>query len=298
MKMTLKEVAMIAVLVVTGMAGESQAELYTNLSSDYPFILSLDSGTTGLQNASAYLKSNPGVNSGQFVSSYTTAPITNIVNPLPGVKGKYEIYTETTNKTFSYSQAYQNLDIFYTGNLTTPNVGQTYSLTGQINKVNGASLLSNNGYLNFSLGMNTSFSDPNFTNTASGLLSFKAGNALGQWAYDFKKSFNGSSGNISLSNGYLNNSLDMNLPIYYEASYSLLGDTGIKITSSDLSLSLYETLYGPYNEALIDSLTKTTKNTLYTSDIPALPVTTPIPAAAWLFGSGLVGLVGLRKKKA
>jgi hypothetical protein len=39
-------------------------------------------------------------------------------------------------------------------------------------------------------------------------------------------------------------------------------------------------------------------NTIFVAGTPVLPVTpTPIPAAAWLLGSGLLGLVGMRRKQ-
>jgi hypothetical protein len=37
-------------------------------------------------------------------------------------------------------------------------------------------------------------------------------------------------------------------------------------------------------------------NTIFVAGTPN-PVPTPIPAAAWLFGSGLLGLVGIRRRK-
>ena len=35
----------------------------------------------------------------------------------------------------------------------------------------------------------------------------------------------------------------------------------------------------------------------YSTTTPPPPVATPIPAAIWLFGSGLAGLLGMRRKK-
>ena len=56
------------------------------------------------------------------------------------------------------------------------------------------------------------------------------------------------------------------------------------------------------NPSTISSALRTTdgngKVTFFVNTSPTLPATpTPIPAAAWLFGSGLFGLMGVRRKK-
>jgi hypothetical protein len=90
--------------------------------------------------------------------------------------------------------------------------------------------------------------------------------------------------------------------ITYQLSFSDLGSGGISGGSSTFSLGLFSDENG-LNPLL------TTDGTLYTISLmndgtastqilanQATVTPTPIPAAAWLFGSGLMGLIGLRRK--
>jgi hypothetical protein len=286
----------VAVLAFTGMAKASQAVTYNNPASESPFSLSLDTGTSAWLTPSVSLNSASGINSSSYTTTSTTSPVTKIVNPLPGVKGTYDVSTETTTYTHSYKENYQSLGISYTGGLSSPVVGDTYSLYGQINKNVGQSLLSNNGYLNFNLGMNVNFADPNAINTGTeGILTFKLGNSLKNWVYEYKTPLSLNSSRISLSNS--SQWLDMNSATYFEANYSIAGNTGLQFSISNLGLSIYETLYGGAYDFNTNASSPVTNSILH-YDLQALPVTpTPIPAAIWLLGSGLMGLAGLRGKR-
>jgi hypothetical protein len=59
-----------------------------------------------------------------------------------------------------------------------------------------------------------------------------------------------------------------------------------------LRLSILETALGTYSPSAVSHAVAVNAHI----DVTANPSTVPIPAAAWLLGSGLVGLFGIRKK--
>jgi hypothetical protein len=276
---------------------ESQAASYINPAGESPFSLNLDTGSSAWQNANTSLHSASGTDKSEYTYTISSAIKTEIINPKPGIKGSVDVVIDKMNRTESYKQDNQSLDISYSGGLSAPVVGPTtYSLTGLISKKNGVSLLPYGGGLNFTMGMNVNLANPYAANIANGSLTFKLGNSLGNWIYEYKTPFDVSSGSISLSDGISSNRLNLNAATNFEAIYSIGGTSDIQYSVSNLSLDIFGYLYGPQ----YDSISKTfaTKEILAHSEIDALPVVpTPIPAAAWLLGSGLIGLGGLRRKR-
>jgi hypothetical protein len=107
------------------------------------------------------------------------------------------------------------------------------------------------------------------------------GFGAGPFAYDFTHLVDSGLNriNLSLYNG----------PSGYTLGWSVLVD-GESIASFDCGV--YNT-FGCDNDAY-------TQGIAYTTDIEFNNVTSavPVPAAVWLFGSGLLGLIGIAKKKA
>lgn len=279
-------------------ASGANAAIYSNPNSETPFNLSLDTGSLAWQSPSATLQSASTTNTWQSQSTSSTGPVTTSADPKVGVPGFYDISTTTTTYTYNESSSNQSLNIGYSAGLTGPlAVPETFVLTGQINKMSGAALYSSgSGYLSFNMGMNVNFVNPYAPDTANGILTFKLGSAPGTWNYQFQTPFNTSSGSVSLANSQ---SLDFNTATYFEADYSIGGNTGVQFGISNLSLNVGGGLNGPRTETLISTVPKIT--TLYHFVIPALapPLTTvPVPAAAWLLGSGLIGMIGVARRKA
>jgi hypothetical protein len=292
MNKTSIKVALLAVLVMAGMIVKGEAAVYTNPADELPFSLSLNTGNNFSQVYDVRLESRTGTNTYNRTYTNTTPVQTLLTEPLPGVAGKFTVFTETIKETYQYTYDYQNFDIKLDGYLETPQVGHVYRLTGEINTKPGASLLIDEDNLGFSLYMDNYFSNSAQALTASGIVTFKASNTLGQWDYELSKTFAGNPGSIYFSNS-LDGHVNLNAPVYYEASYSVLGDTNIELSASYVSFALSSWYSSSSEEMLIGTDTK--RNTLAEYDIPALP--TPVPAAAWLLGSGLAGLIGLRRRK-
>ena len=159
--------------------------------------------------------------------------------------------------------------------------------------IDTSSILNSDGYIylqfdpGFGLGSNTA---PTGTATISNF----TGASLG--AQDTANIVNGSAvsgtlpGSVVFSN--TNQVNDYNQAIHFGNSlnFHLVFD-GAAVdapnnVASTFSVGLFSNIDG--TGALL-----TSNGTVYSQDTP----TTPIPAAAWLLGSGLVGLVGIRRRK-
>ena len=87
----------------------------------------------------------------------------------------------------------------------------------------------------------------------------------------------------------------------YQGAFDRLNPNTNKIGSWDGLAGVTQTLLKDYTYTFVvtsdDPFIPASGAATVTADITAAPVTpVPIPAAAWLFGSGLLGLVGIRKR--
>lgn len=83
---------------------------------------------------------------------------------------------------------------------------------------------------------------------------------------------------------------DLNLSIYNSAN-TLLSSTGSGVSAFDPNL-----LAGSYHAVVTGTVTGS-KGGSYSFSLYAVPQPVPVPAAAWLLGSGLIGLVGVARRR-
>lgn len=83
---------------------------------------------------------------------------------------------------------------------------------------------------------------------------------------------------------------NLNLSIY-DASNTLLSSTGDNISANGINVAA-----GSYH-AVVTGNAIGTNGGLYSLSLYAEPSAVPVPAAFWLLGSGLLGLVGIARRK-
>lgn len=276
-------------------ANGANAALISNLPTETPFNLTLDTGSAAWQGASSSLQSTSTTSSGDSAHTERSADQYVYVPAQPGVMGSYDHYYDTTTSPYHYINNNQGISISYSAGIAPPiDTPQTYILSGSIQRQAGASLLSGGStYLNFNMGMNIDFANPYTTGTADGTLTFRVGSAPGIWSYQFDTIFNTDPAYVSLHNyQYLN----LNDNMYFEAEYKINGNPSVQFGISNLNLDISG---GVSDHTEIPFGTPTTvRTTLHHEDIAALPVTTvPVPAAAWLLASGLIGMVGVSRRR-
>ena len=79
----------------------------------------------------------------------------------------------------------------------------------------------------------------------------------------------------------------------WDTTYNL--DNSISLFSTDVISDIFPTGSGAPGHP---SMSGPTVGFTYSVDLLLTPTTVPVPAAVWLFGSGLIGLMGLARRKA
>ena len=268
------------------------------------YTLTLDTGSTPWQNEVANVYSTSTSHYSEWEEyryNYNQTPVISVA-PKVGVEGELEHYREkVTEYHWGGSDDISgriNYSAELRSDLTNPepdplnpvapqSTPSSYTLQGTFTQNSALS-----GYydqLNFNMGLNTVF-EPGYTGTAEGTLSFFISTTPGDWTFAFHKTFDTRYDNIGLVNSL---NLDLNDTVYFMAQYDIFGTEtdlfDISRISLGVSASQYSSGTGIWNE-------ESEIEQYATSVIPALePV--PVPAAVWLFGSGLVALVGFARRK-
>ncbi len=102
---------------------------------------------------------------------------------------------------------------------------------------------------------------------------------------------------------YLNLDLDSQIGFAYSHEYDILiiggiaNGSAVQMNDNDFSLSMYDYMGSTgYMPSLL--YTKSGFNTCFSSYDGKVDIsTTPVPAAIWIFGSGIVGLAGLIRRR-
>jgi hypothetical protein len=92
----------------------------------------------------------------------------------------------------------------------------------------------------------------------------------------FSSIYNSNLGEISLADLATKGYVDQFLYYFATPNSNAASSTGVKVATIRTKLN--------------------TNNIITTEINPVSQVTTPIPAAAWLMGSGLLGMIGIRRK--
>lgn len=126
-------------------------------------------------------------------------------------------------------------------------------------------------------------------------MSFRFGAAPAAWSYSYEKTFDLSTGSISLSD-YISQSwadVDLSGMAYFEATYTIAGTSGVMVDGSSLYLDVW-------GSAQVDTQTYThsvvERELMLSEAIPALlPVPEPETYAMMLAGLGLVAFAARRR---
>jgi len=300
-----KKMMLSLALAQLGLAGAAGASTYTNTLSETapftPFGLTLDSGSTAWETPNAILSAyDTGVVEGS--SSYGSSPeyVFETIPAKPGVEGAINLYKVTTQEFYDYTYQTQSFDVSYSAQLSAPSaVPRSYAFTGQIENLVGAALVNGGqGYVGFNMNLTPQFAEPYASGSGSATLSFKFGAAPEAWSYSYEKTFDLSSGSISLSDyigeSYWSSYSDVDLSgiAYYEAIYTIDGAQGVVVNASSLALDVWgqaHTSSTTYTDTVVNRVL------VHSETIPALAVPEAENFALMLVGLGLVGFMVRRR---
>lgn len=257
------------------------------------------SSQTGTQSLS---KSNSSYDSG-IVSDISKAPEV-------GVPGQIDFYyvTSTTTTTTTYDRDYkkENSYIRYNGSAASQNTASTYSLNGSMQQNADQGILdpARANAFNIGTGMTVSYTgdQPYTAGSMLGALTIEYASGVDTWVTSRQLEFTFDINNTMSI--YFDNNYDIGNAISFNAIFEIMGTN---LSYSIDNLNLYASTYGSeyssnYNIVVADPVTVETQRYLVDSaELPALPEPTmspvPVPAAAWLFGSGLIALAGFARRK-
>jgi hypothetical protein len=277
----------------------AQATIYTSTTS--PFDLSLNTGSYNWQTNVATVSSTDTTTLGTYHYGPVTvvsAPLVEVLDPQVGVPGYVKVYTDNTTTEYDqdYVQRHQGLDFSYSDSiadeLTSPS---SFLLSGSIGKQEGTDDILDSGFLYFDMGLSASFESDLAANGVDGTLTFEVGNSDGDWLYAFTTDFDSAFDSISL---FESQYLDFSDDIYFQATYDVIGSDGTPFYLDDLYLDVFAGETDTTFSSNYNVISSTEEVVLSLTEMAALPPSeVPVPAAAWLFGSALLGLGSMKRRQ-
>jgi len=265
-----------------------------NLANAAPLNLITTVDTLGWTVNTNSIDSNSSTIPGSVESTTNPTFTTEITPAQPGVTGSVKTYSHTTTTTTNYTDDSQWASFDYSAALNDSSSDPlTYTISGIFNPTD--TLINNGtGSLQFNMAMDVSYSaSPTDT---FGSLSFKAGYMNGPtWGNSYSDFFDLTENSIAHGSTLELDFDILNYPVFFEAIYTISDFTNDDLyTVNNLSLNVNANL----SEQIINSIVTTNNDVLISEyELPALPVVVPVPAAVWLFVSGLIGIAGIARRK-
>ena len=231
------------------------------------------------------------------------------IQPEIGVPGQIDFYyvesTTSTTRTFDRDFKKESSSINYYGSVANQNTASSYLLDGSMQRNGELGVLE--ATTSDSLSMYTRMdiqytgSNPYELGSMFGSLTINYTDGIDSWSTNYQQEFIYSP----------NNTMTLDFSDYYNfddaISFSAIFEVGgtnlsYAITNLQLSANTYASEYGSeYNVEYAAPVTaETTRFLVDSQELPALPepiTAVPVPAALWLFGSGLIGLAGFARRK-
>lgn len=229
--------------------------------------------------------------------------------PEVGVPGQIDFYyvTNSTTTTTTYDQDFKRelSSIEYTGSVAEQTGASSYSLNASLqrNAEQGVLEYTNRDelYINTRMTVQYTGASEYVSGSMSGALTINYTDGIDNWSTIHQQEF------VSGPNNYMyldfSDYYNFDDTISFDAIFEVYGsDLSYAITSLELGASTYAAEYGAEYNIETDVVTTETGRLLVGSEeLPALPepvAEVPVPAAVWLFGTGLIALAGLARRKA
>lgn len=231
------------------------------------------------------------------------------IAPEVGVPGQIDFYyvTNSTTTTTTYDQDFKRelSSIEYTGSVAEQTSASSYSLNASLQRNAEQGVLEYTSgddlYIGSRMTVQYTGTDEYVSGSMFGALTINYTDGIDNWTTSHQQEFVfGPDNYMSLNFSDYYNFDDT---ISFDAIFEVYGsDLSYAITNLRLGASTFAAEYGAEYNIETDVVTTETGRFLVGSEeLPALPepvAEVPVPAAVWLFGTGLIALAGLVRRKA
>jgi len=230
------------------------------------------------------------------------------IAPEVGVPGQIDFYYVTTNTrtTTTYDQDFkkETSSVSYTGSVAEQAAASTYALSGSMQRNAEQGILeyttSDSLYVDTRMDVRYTGLGEYTPGSMFGSLTINYTDGIDQWTKSHQQDFVFGPNNTMTLN--FSDYYNFDDTISFDAIFAVDGtDLSYEITNLQLNASTYASEYGAEYNIDTDVVTTETGRLLVGSEeLPALPepvAVVPVPAALWLFGSGLIALAGFARRK-